>query len=127
MSVPIQISVKGLKRIQKAMTQAVKDMRGNPWREGMAKATLIVLRDGKKNAPVDTGRLRASIVPEVVTQGQVLQGIVGSNVEYAPYQEFGTRRGVRAKRYLQRALETNADKIFRLLGRVVVRIMGGGG
>ncbi|NIQ88964.1 MAG: HK97 gp10 family phage protein [Deltaproteobacteria bacterium] len=123
----IRMEVEGLKEVQKAMTQAVKDLRGDPMRQGMAKATLLVQRDGRRNAPVDTGRLRSSITPEVVMQGQIVQGIVGSNVEYAPYQEFGTRRGVPARRYLQRALEANADKIFRLLGRVVVRIMGGEG
>lgn len=53
----------------------------------------IVLRFGhhvageaKKHAPVDTGRLRASILPQLVDKGTVA---VGTNVRYAPYVELG--------------------------------------
>lgn len=38
--------------------------------------------------PVDTGRLRASITKEVRTKER--QCIIGTNVKYAPYVEFGT-------------------------------------
>jgi HK97 gp10 family phage protein len=51
---------------------------------------MVVERDAKINAPVDTGRLRASITPEV-RRGNPIEGIVGSNVDYAPYMELGTR------------------------------------
>lgn len=41
--------------------------------------------------PVDTGNLRASIAYEVSgVDGVPLWGAVGSNVEYAPYMEYGT-------------------------------------
>ena len=55
------------------------------------KATLAVEREAKHLCPVDTGRLRSSITPEVAREGQEIVGRVGTNVEYAPYQEFGTR------------------------------------
>jgi len=57
----------------------------------MGKATLIVTGAARKAAPVDRGPLRASIVPSVVTRDNVVRGIVGSNLVYAPYQELGTR------------------------------------
>lgn len=41
----------------------------------------------KRICPVDTGRLRASISSRV-EPGPV--GVVGTNVEYAPYVELGT-------------------------------------
>lgn len=41
-------------------------------------------------APVDTGRLRASITFLIGSDGAGIFGLVGTNVEYAPYQEFGT-------------------------------------
>ena len=52
----------------------------------LQKACLIVENDAKLKCPVDTGALRSSITSEV--EGDV--GMVGTNVEYAPYVEFGT-------------------------------------
>ena len=43
----------------------------------------------KIQAPVDTGRLRNSIMH--MQQGSDTE-IIATNVEYAPYQEFGTSR-----------------------------------
>lgn len=42
-------------------------------------------------APVDTGRLQSSIDSAVELAGTTYKAFVGSNVEYAPYVEFGTR------------------------------------
>src|SRR5512139_1604451 len=84
------VDIKGLKELQKKMEQVIKDLHGAPMLNAMRDSTLTVQRYAKQNAPVDTGRLRASILPEVVSDAEMLLGIVGSNVEYAPYQEFGT-------------------------------------
>lgn len=50
-------------------------------------------------APVDTGRLKGSISSAVVESEKAVY--IGTNVEYAPYQEFGTSRGVKGKHFLQ--------------------------
>ena len=50
---------------------------------------LVAERYAKGYAPVDTGRLRNSISHEVAPDENAVY--VGTNVEYAPYQEFGTR------------------------------------
>ena len=42
-----------------------------------------------KKCPVDTGNLHGSITHEVDTAGNAVY--IGTNVEYAPYVEFGTR------------------------------------
>lgn len=52
----------------------------------LEKACFLVENKAKIKAPVDTGQLRASITHEI--DGET--GIVGTNVEYAPYVEFGT-------------------------------------
>lgn len=49
----------------------------------------VAERYAKGYAPVDTGRLRNSISHEVAPDENAVY--VGTNVEYAPYQEFGTR------------------------------------
>jgi phage gpG-like protein len=52
---------------------------------------------------VDTGRLRSSITWEVVSEGGELSAKVGTNVEYGPFVELGTRY-MRAQPYLVPAL-----------------------
>ena len=81
--------------------------------KNMEKACLIVERDAKINAPVDTGRLRASITHEVEVTEEIT-GRVGTNVKYAPYQEFGTYK-MPAHPFLFPALEANRERIKELL------------
>ena len=147
----ISMEVDGLDGTVAKMEQTAGDLTGDPMKTAMRKATLIVTRDARKNAPVDRGPLRASITPEVVVRHKTVEGIVGTNKVYGPAQELGTRpftppwtpifewamrkmkgdrraagaltvgvraaiaaRGIKAKRFLQNAVETNAEKIMSL-------------
>lgn len=56
----------------------------------MNKATLMVHAQAKTLAPADTGLLRGSIHQEVKKKGKSVIGRVYTNVQYAPYVEFGT-------------------------------------
>ncbi len=56
----------------------------------LTKATLIAMGKAKENSPIDKGMLRGSIQSRVEGEGQEMVGIVGTNVEYAKWQEFGT-------------------------------------
>lgn len=58
-------------------------------------------------APVDTGRLRASITHEVREGEKAVY--VGTNVEYAAYVELGTKR-TKAQPYLKPAVENHLDE-----------------
>lgn len=154
----LDVEVRGLKEAQADMERMVSELHGPPMLQGMRDATLLVQRAARENAPVDTGRLRASILPEVRTMHNEIQGVVGSNVEYAPFVELGTRPhwpppgalqpwarrhgmpeflvrrsigtfgtskqalrtiGTKGYRFLERAVEENADKIGELIGRAV--------
>lgn len=86
----VSAEIRGLKETQQKMDQVARDLHGTPMLEGMRDATMLVSRDARIFAPVDTGRLRASITPEVRTEGNNVVGVVGSNVAYAPYMELGT-------------------------------------
>lgn len=68
-------------------------------------------REAKRNAPVDTGRLRASISTRLVPGPTGPVAEVGTNVAYAAAQEYGTRHGVPPTRYLGRALQTVAQQL----------------
>lgn len=64
-------------------------------------ASLEVLRDTVRAAPRDTGTLKRSYT---IHEGAGLERFVGTNVHYAVYQEFGTRRH-KAQPHLGPALE----------------------
>ena len=59
----------------------------------LRQACLLVENDAKRECPVDTGQLRASIAHRI--EGET--GIVYTNVEYAPYVEYGTGKHARDK------------------------------
>jgi HK97 gp10 family phage protein len=58
-----------------------------PLRNFLAKAGAVTELAMKEQAPVDTGRLRASIVPVLFAT----RVTIGPTVNYAPFVEFGTR------------------------------------
>jgi HK97 gp10 family phage protein len=116
------VEIRGLLETQRKMEQTVRDLRGNEFLQGMRQATLLVERAAKINAPVSTGRLRASITPEVRQSGTMTTGVVGSNVIYAAAQELGTKF-MKGKLYLQKAFDSNETKITALLGDVVGKIV----
>lgn len=151
MPIIVDVEVRGLKELQAKLERAGRDLHGEPIIAAMRESTLWVQRDAKLNAPVDTGRLRASITPEVRTEALQVLGVVGSNVEYAPYMELGTKphwpplgalevwarrhgmiafvvaraiaeRGLKPRKFLQNAFEKNKDRIQRRLERAVKEI-----
>lgn len=76
-------------------------------------AALKVERTAKENCPVKTGTARRSITHEIASDGKSAK--VGSNVEYFPHIERGTRF-MSARAPLRRALETCMPWIKRLFG-----------
>lgn len=89
-----------LKAMGNAKTQALKAIGFSA--EGYA----------KKETPVDTGRLRNSIANEV--EGDSVY--IGTNVEYAPYIEFGAR-GRTAHHMLQRAATGHSEEYKEIAKR----------
>lgn len=99
----------------------------------MASACAIVRNDARKNAPHRTGTLQRSLDFEVSDDGT--EGVIFSNLEYAPYVEVGTgiystkgsgrtkpwvyknqdgfftTQGQQAQPYLEPALQQNTSKI----------------
>jgi len=148
----IDIEVKGLIQLQRKTEQMVADLHGAPILDAMRDSVLIITRGAKQNAPVDTGRLRASITPGVSETSDGAEGVVGSNVAYAPYMEFGTRphwppisamepwasrhgtvgflvarsialHGIKPRRFLQMAFESNQGWIVKRFARAVNEVV----
>jgi HK97 gp10 family phage protein len=148
----MDIIVKGFDETEEDLDRMQRELTGSPMLNAMRDAAMLVTRDAKRLAPVDTGRLRASITPDVRKVSSGFEGVVGSNVVYAPYVETGTRphwppqgalatwarrhgwkeadirfvigtRGTRAQPYLVPAFVDNADKIIRILERGVSKVI----
>lgn len=58
--------------------------------QAMEQACILVENEAKIKCPVDNGLLRNSITHYIEDNPNELVGVVGTNVEYAPYVEFGT-------------------------------------
>ena len=75
----------------------------------------------RNNAPVDTGRLRNSITH--VTEGKN-KVIIGTNVEYAPYQELGTRKMQACNAgqgFLRPAINNHMDEYKSIVADIVAK------
>ena len=70
----------------------------------LTRKAITTVRHAKRNAPVDTGRLRSSITHEVGGDPEGIVARVGTNVEYAPHLEYGTSR-MKARPFLRPALQ----------------------
>lgn len=86
----------------------------------LPKAGQMVEGSAKLRVPVDTGRLRASITNRI--DGD--RAIIGTNVEYAPYVEYGTRRS-RAQPYLRAAIDENRRNLRRLFQATFRQVFSG--
>ena len=92
--------------ITEDMRELVKEELHRALEVAFEKIGLAGERYAKKACPVDTGRLRSSIShASDVGAGEVY---IGTNVEYAAYVEFGTRRQ-KAQPYLRAALQHGSD------------------
>lgn len=106
----------------------------------LKKACALVERTAKEKAPKDTGALRNSITSEIRVNGDDLEGVVYTPLEYAPYVEYGTglfagnggrqdvpwnyqddegnwhsTSGQHPQPFMQPALDENREQILRIL------------
>lgn len=58
--------------------------------EKIEDACQLIENEAKELCPVDDGTLKASIAHKVVQKDDKLTGVIGTNVEYAPYVHEGT-------------------------------------
>ncbi len=79
-------------------------------------ATRKVQQSAKDLAPVDTGALRNSIKTKMYPDQQA--GVVYTTLEYAPYQEFGTRR-MKAQPFMTPAMNMNRAGINQSMKKYI--------
>jgi len=89
-------------------------------RKALLSAAILVEGEATVRTPVDTGNLRSSLTHSVDNDS----ARVGTNVEYAPYVEYGTEN-MPAQAYLEPALTTNIRRINKLMGEIMGREIRG--
>lgn len=158
----IGVKVRGMEELQRKQEQMVRDLVGTPMLQKMRQATLLVEAAAKRNlgaytgaefsGGVDTGQLRASIVPDIADRDGQIVGIVGTNLAHAPFVEYGTKphwpppgalevwarrhgldeylvrraisvKGTRALKFFERAFNDNQEKIKQYIGDAVGEIV----
>ena len=95
-------------------SQAVLDALTTNLVKGLQMCGLVGEAHAKALCPVDTGRLRNSISHAHDISKKEAQ--IGTNVEYAPYVELGTRKPKREPKYfLKHAAEDHTDEYKSIL------------
>lgn len=136
----VKVEIEGGKELAKRFAE-MGQKATNAAEKALVKGGLLVERDAKILCPVDTGRLRASITHRLEGAGTNEPAVeVGTNVEYAPFVEFGhagreagkTRSGAtvytggaRAKPFLFPAFNANKDKVKQLVADAIHKELGG--
>ena len=80
------VTIKNIDRL----TQKLTKMASMELNKKMSEAVTLVHGQAKELAPVDTGNLAGSIRMKIKRKSNEIEGRVYTNVQYAPYVEFGT-------------------------------------
>ncbi len=121
----ITVEIKGLAEV---LAKLDKSLYSGPLRTFWQRAAIAVQGRAREKAPVDTGRLRASIMYDVDGASPPLYASVGSDVFYAPFQEFGTRF-MEGRHYLQGGADESMSDIqsyVEAMGGEIAQAWGGG-
>jgi hypothetical protein len=148
----VNVTVQGLKETQQYFVNLLENLSGPQMVTGMRDAAMVVYSASVKEAPADTGKLRASLVPEVKDEGNTVVGVVGSNLLYAPWVEEGSNphwpphgalagwasrhgwtesairyiisvKGTQKHPYLEPAYKQEADRVANMIGDTVTNIV----
>ena len=96
--------------------EILRGLDGWAMRVALEEVGLTAERYAKRLCPVDTGRLRNSITHQVHVNEKAVH--VGTNVEYAPYVELGTKRQ-KAQPYLKPAITNHISEYREIFNRVL--------
>jgi HK97 gp10 family phage protein len=104
----IAIQIDGMDALNKVLSELKAQVKPQ-LQKGLMKTGMQIVRQAKKNCPVDTGNLRSSIRAVKSGDDGIIVSAGGngkgeSDVQYAPYVEFGTRN-MPAQPYFRPAID----------------------
>lgn len=113
--IKIKVDIKSIERALKAEQIKIAEAGA----DGLLKAGEQIVTDTKSITPVDTGRLRASYHAQMAEKTKDESKVeVETDVEYAPYVEFGTSMQ-RPQPHLTPAVTSNAPKVKDFVARAI--------
>ena len=83
----VEVKVENIKKLQEQLRKYASKSEAKA-RKAVIKTAYDIHSEAVRHCPVDTGRLRSSIAVEV---GKGASAVIGTNVKYAKYVEFGTK------------------------------------
>ena len=116
-----QFRVRGAKELIRALEKLDNNVRDDIKREfekGAKKIEADAKRELRKGHGVKTGTLKRSITSQVDAGKDRITARIGTNLEYAPYVEFG-HRGFPGYKYLTNAYQKNLPGIVSGLRQVI--------
>lgn len=116
-SMKIKISVSGISEVRKALGKRSAALLNQAIEVDIAKGTRDMSIQAYKNAPVETGALRTSILASPKRVGKK-EWIFGSAMPYAQRQEYEHRT---KKMYLHRAVWSETPRLKRDLVNTIKR------
>lgn len=126
MAALINVEIKGTEEFAAAMRRGKRVLQSGKVSQAMQTAALLVATSAKTNVPVDTGRLRASVIPVVEFGGNAMRGVVGTNVVYGPHVERpGPVRASGRRPWLEPALLENQARIEAFLLVAIMEAISG--
>ena len=84
----LELKIKGLKAMVDRMD--FQDPLERTLGKYIQTAGETIAGSARSKAPVDVGTLRSSINAQYRHEGALFQSVIGTNLHYAPYMEFGT-------------------------------------
>lgn len=112
MSLKVEISGRDLSKLERNLKRMLQENRKDVVRIVQG-AGLVAETVSARSAPVDTGRLRQSI--RKVSDDNGLTAKVYTNVHYAKYQNDGTKRGIKPKRFMEKGFKAGSEYIIKKL------------
>lgn len=106
------IRVTGIADVLESLTKGIQG-----YSEKTAKATMQAgLKTEyfvKQNTPVKTGNLKSNINTQMISQQKdKVEAFVGTNVSYAPFVEFGTKR-MEPRAMFRKAIDEHSKEIWQ--------------
>ena len=111
----MKVTIKGLNMWEKWVTGVTEETIDKA-QELVKETAYKIEADAKRLAPVDTGRLRASINTDIEQDGLVAE--IGTNVEYAEWVEDGTSKSP-AQPYMKPAAFKNEEPFIEGMKKIV--------
>lgn len=92
--------------------------------DAVSKAGYYAENKAKAYAPIKYGFLRGSInMTDPKATKDNVEVVVGTNVIYAPYQEYGTSRGIKPKFYFRKSRSETLPKLADYMKEAVQNIL----